>query len=492
MASTIVMSPRELQDLPLLRDLAPPIVALIAPFVSERTFSAGETIAKQGDYCDGAYYLVSGRVDVRFPPRPASRTAAQPVSWRERLRAFSIGGRTAAATSQPARRARIPEASVALAPGDSIVLEPGAIFAEESALSRYPLVTNIVALTEVRALLIRAQGLRKMFEQPELAEFKQRFDGSYRDRVLRTHLREVEVFRDLDEARIDRLMAAATLVNYGRGAEIVAKGAQPDAFYLVRGGYVKVGVQVGASVVAASYLREGDWMGEAAVLLNEPWPVSLTAIERAELVKIPSATVREVCENQPVEGRLWTSLTGQLKHVARAARDPVSTEPMQYAIDSGIIHGQSVLLINLETCTRCDECVRACADTHDGIPRFVREGSKIRNYSVVSACFHCTDPVCMIPCPTGAISRPLGTREVAIDKDTCIGCGRCVIRCPWGNILSVPYDSPTLGKQIELSSKCDLCLTRPAGPACVQMCPHGAAIRVDFGEDQTMEELFSR
>jgi len=27
------------------------------------------------------------------------------------------------------------------------VLEPGAIFAEESALSRYPLVTNIVALT---------------------------------------------------------------------------------------------------------------------------------------------------------------------------------------------------------------------------------------------------------------------------------------------------------------------------------------------------------
>ena len=59
----------------------------------------------------------------------------------------------------------------------------------------------------------------------------------------------------------------------------------------------------------------------------------------------------------------------------------------------------------------------------------------------------------MIGCPTGAITRPLGTLEVAIDKATCIGCGNCVRRCPWGNILPVPYDSPTLGKKIELASE---------------------------------------
>ena len=98
----------------------------------------------------------------------------------------------------------------------------------------------------------------------------------------------------------------------------------------------------------------------------------------------------------------------------------------------------------------------------------------------------------MIGCPTGAISRPLGTHEVVIDKATCIGCGNCVRRCPWGNIQQVPYDSPTVGKHIELASKCDQCVGRKAGPACVQMCPHGAAIRIDFKQLDLVHELFSR
>ena len=48
------------------------------------------------------------------------------------------------------------------------------------------------------------------------------------------------------------------------------------------------------------------------------------------------------------------------------------------AMDTGLIHGESVLLIDLDTCTRCDDCVRACADTHGGMPRFIREGTSLR------------------------------------------------------------------------------------------------------------------
>ena len=117
-------------------------------------------------------------------------------------------------------------------------------------------------------------------------------------------------------------------------------------------------------------------------------------------------------------------------------------------MDTGLIHGESVLLIDLETCTRCDDCVRACADTHGGTPRFIREGQKYRNWSITVACYQCTDPVCMIGCPTGAITRPIGTLEVTVNKDTCIGCHNCVRRCPWGNIIEVPYSSPTVGRDI--------------------------------------------
>ncbi len=38
------------------------------------------------------------------------------------------------------------------------------------------------------------------------------------------------------------------------------------------------------------------------------------------------------------------------------------------------------------------------------------------------------------------------------------------------------------GKPQEQATKCDLCFDRPDGPACVQMCPHGSAVRVSFRE----------
>jgi len=75
----------------------------------------------------------------------------------------------------------------------------------------------------------------------------------------------------------------------------------------------------------------------------------------------------------------------------------------------------------------------------------------------------------------------VGTLEVTINVPTCIGCNNCAQRCPWGNILMIETgETRADGKPVEVASKCDLCLTRPEGPACVQMCPHGSAVRVSF------------
>jgi Fe-S-cluster-containing hydrogenase component 2 len=188
---------------------------------------------------------------------------------------------------------------------------------------------------------------------------------------------------------------------------------------------------------------------------------------------------------------LWTAAVQRLKERGFALQNPQAVGSLSAAMDAGLINGESVLLIDLTTCTRCDDCVRACADTHGGTPRFVREGVRVSHYSVPTACYQCSDPVCMIGCPTGAISRPLGTREVVINADTCIGCHRCVNGCPWHNIVPVPYDSRTLGRRIELATKCDLCVGRGAGPACVQMCPHGSAVRVDPRDPESIRGLFS-
>ena len=77
------------------------------------------------------------------------------------------------------------------------VARAGEIFGEGSALSRYPIATDIVAATDVTCLLIRTPALRAMLDLPELAAFKALFDQRYKQRALRAHLHRVDLFKDL-------------------------------------------------------------------------------------------------------------------------------------------------------------------------------------------------------------------------------------------------------------------------------------------------------
>jgi Fe-S-cluster-containing hydrogenase component 2 len=106
----------------------------------------------------------------------------------------------------------------------------------------------------------------------------------------------------------------------------------------------------------------------------------------------------------------------------------------------------------------------------------------------------------MKDCPPDAIRRTV-EGEVFIN-DTCIGCGNCVINCPYGVIQMATLDSdrkrPSLWQWLllgigpepgtrtsqpnqsaaKIAVKCDMCKDLAEGPACVRSCPTGAAIRV--------------
>ncbi len=159
----------------------------------------------------------------------------------------------------------------------------------------------------------------------------------------------------------------------------------------------------------------------------------------------------------------------------------------QFSLDEGLVEGNSILVIDLESCTRCDDCVRACAQTHGGRPRFVREGNRYQNMLLPRSCYHCQDPVCLIGCPTGAIHRANVGDVVAIDDNICIGCQACSNNCPYDAIVmheteeTWPDDmlpAGLRGRQRMLASKCDLCYDTGHGPACVSNCPQGCAFRL--------------
>jgi CRP-like cAMP-binding protein/Fe-S-cluster-containing dehydrogenase component len=490
-----------LRQYPFLASLPDVILQKLQPNLTERSYAAGELILRMGDYNDAAYYVRDGIAEVRLTAEPpASIAAARPVRQSARRGVLErLFPARRATSSPPGVRARA--AAVVLLgdlPGHAgtdarISLGAGEIFGEMGALSRYPVSADVVAASALVCLVIRTPALRLMLKQRELQSFRSFVDERYRARTLASHLGRAEIFEGVDVPAIERLRRSAELMPFDPGALIVEQGRLDDGFYLVRGGYVKVSVQAGAADVAVTYLRKGDSVGEVSLLTDQPWPVSLRALEHVEMVRIAHGDLLEVLAAHPeVERRMREIAMRRLEERRLALERPSGTRYLQMAMDTGLINGESVLLIDLETCTRCDDCVTACSDAHDGTPRFVREGTRHGRWSVPLACYQCTDPVCMIGCPTGAITRPLGSLEVTIDRDTCIGCHNCVHRCPWGNIIEVPYRSPTTGHTIDLATKCDLCVGRTGGPACVEACPHGSAIRISFRDLERVVSTLSR
>jgi CRP-like cAMP-binding protein/Fe-S-cluster-containing hydrogenase component 2 len=461
----------------------PKVIEKVRRYIHLVRYEKGDVVLREGEYSDSAYFVVDGAAEVVLTGESATRPqvkggahvpAAQRTNARPEVAAFI--GRGSAGLSGTVMLTALP---AELTRGNQ-TMGRGELFGEIGALSRYPISATVRAFTPLTLLQIRLPGLRMLLASSK--DFKKSVDERYRQRILSRQLRQVPLFSQLDDAFLEDVKRQAELVSFDPGQVIVEEGSSADSFLLVIGGYVKVSVRAGATDLALTYLRKGDFAGESALLLEESWPFTLQALEHVEVAKLPREMFRAVTAAYPdVEDQLWAEAVARLKARGAVKRQPTSSEYVQMAMETGLIHGESVLLIDLSTCTRCDECVRGCADAHGGEPRFMREGQKYRRWLVPTACYQCTDPVCMIDCPTGAITRQVGTLEVTIDEPTCIGCGNCANRCPWGNITMVEKEEKRPdGKQVEVATKCDLCLTRPEGPACVQMCPHGSAVRISF------------
>ncbi|MDE7231116.1 MAG: 4Fe-4S dicluster domain-containing protein [Oscillospiraceae bacterium] len=135
--------------------------------------------------------------------------------------------------------------------------------------------------------------------------------------------------------------------------------------------------------------------------------------------------------------------------------------------------------VNEDWCLGCHLCEFYCAAANSGAPNMIKafksgktpvpriqveEGSGV-NFAV--QCRHCDGKACVKACISGAISIVDGV--VVCDENRCVGCGTCVLSCPFGCIV---FDEANHRIQ-----KCDLCVKNHDGePACVQGCPNRAIV----------------
>ncbi len=245
--------------------------------------------------------------------------------------------------------------------------------------------------------------------------------------------------------------------------------------------------QVGSfgEIAALSSIYSNELRMELDKLDNKPGVRTTTcsALDHVELVKIKSSDLKRIADVNPEFREQLITRARQFLSRDADQESSLSTNKFEF-VEQGLYNAQSLLVLDLESCTRCDECTKACADAHDGESRLIREGLRFENFLVATSCRSCTDPYCLVGCPVNAIFRE-GSKEIVIE-DHCIGCGLCASNCPYGNITMYGHerDEPRVenGREIPViqqkATTCDQCKSLDSEPRCVYACPHHAAFRM--------------
>ena len=296
----------------------------------------------------------------------------------------------------------------------------------------------------------------------------------------------------------------------GKEPVIAREGDYPNGLILIRSGFARLSRKYNHGERTIRYLGKGEVFGLAELLGNrkaeEPIGLqfSLRAIGYVDILVIPTPIVEQFIAPRFSEAeiaRLRDEIRREAEvNVEQDAEAKFGPEMIEFLVEERYVNGTATMLIDLDRCTRCDDCVRACAASHDNNPKFIRHGRVQNGIMVANACMHCVDPVCMIGCPTGAIHREAIGGQVVINDLTCIGCATCANSCPYDNIQMVEIrdrngtfivDQRTQTPILK-ATKCDLCVDQLGGPACVRACPHDALMRADMRDVDQLARWLNR
>jgi Fe-S-cluster-containing dehydrogenase component/CRP-like cAMP-binding protein len=513
-----------------------PLKGLIANDMRLRIFQENEIICHKGDYGHSVFLVLSGEIGMLLNHTEAvdSQKIHSGKNVWDKFQQLWKNHPVPEVRETGERHSANELPTMVLQPSELPSQQPvlfgsGAMVGEIAALTRTPRTATLYARKTTEVLEIRWQGLRDIMQCDE--NLKHEIEKNYRERSLRTHLREAKLFRNLPDEAIEAIVKSTQFESFGTFAWymeyksnlkktldqrlasepiVINEGEYINGLMMVISGFCRLSVTENHGHRTTGYLGKSEVYGleELAHQYLTGQPISarktLRALGYLDVLWIPSVLVNQyVLPELQKKGKIKPIVTEEdrkNKTLTRwkprvESKQGIDQDLLEFIVDNRFINGTATMVIDNERCVRCDECVKACEVAHDGNSRFVRQGTHHGRFMIANACMHCVDPVCMIGCPTGAISRHEHGGQVVINTTTCIGCGTCSNNCPYNNITMVNIrdqeghlvlDESTK-QPIEQATKCDLCVDQNNGPACERACAHDALIRVDLRKVKHLE-----
>jgi CRP-like cAMP-binding protein/Fe-S-cluster-containing hydrogenase component 2/thioredoxin reductase len=423
------------------------------------SFTPGQTVFKRNDYTNTFYSVIGGSVDVIVDEVNNKRVNLGPKEFFGEM--GLISGRRRSATV--------------------VAGAQGVVLIETPRRSMLRLIASVDAVKKIVDTVFIERALRQRF-------------GT-----------------DATPEQIKEVVAGASLQKFRSGDVVFNEGEEGDCLHLVRVGSLTISRQIAGKDVVLAYVPAGQYVGEMALLGENKRTATARAAINTETIRVERDAFQKLLQrNSILRGRL------QQDYKARAAQNLAvqaagsAGDVISFLVGQGAGEATDILLIDESLCVRCDNCEKACAETHGGTSRLDREaGPTFANVHVPTSCRHCEHPHCMKDCPADAIHRaPNGEVYIA---DNCIGCANCERNCPYGVIHMAakpkskpgllswllfglgggpgesPYDPEATAKK---AVKCDMCKDIKGGASCVRACPTGAAIRIS--PEQLPQYAFAR
>ena len=465
----------------------------VGPYVRLLNYDSGEAVMRQGEWGGNTFYLsVNGVLDVYITE---SATHERKISR----------------------------------------LQPGTCFGEMAVLAGVERNATVIVPQHANATVLEVTrpALRLLRKLPK---FGRVLDETYRAHGFGRVLEDLsEPGRLADDAIVEQLRDIGKFMVYAKHHVLCQEGKPIDRVLLIKSGWVRrvSGVPVDATStgvvlgigesIGADFLGAGNCLGLEGAKQPEPWKFTASVMARTEVLEIP---VAPLASNPDLRNRIIAAFSAfsaadDKPPPIEEVKDLRALASAEEEINTGIVDGANLLVMDMDLCVRCGNCSLACHKIH-GHSRLVRRGINItrpvtigrpQTQHVLSpqVCMHCKDPECLTGCPTGAIFRdPRGF--VDIDPATCIGCFDCATQCPYDAISMVPRNangiaqfdlSGTLNKALSFKAtpvslpaetaddvvaiKCNLCEHTSLNPqgasrqaySCEENCPTGALVRVD-------------